>query len=61
MRKGAKRPPPVGGLVDNVALERLAWAADGDAHRALIWLELAAELAEAQGIRLEVALDTVDE
>jgi putative ATPase len=33
----------------DVARERLAQAADGDARRALIWLELAAELAEAQG------------
>jgi putative ATPase len=36
--------------------DRLAEAADGDARRALIWLELAAELAEAQGIALELAL-----
>ncbi|MFZ1642871.1 MAG: replication-associated recombination protein A [Candidatus Contendobacter sp.] len=38
------------------ARERLAQAADGDARRALIWLELAAELADAQGTPLEVAL-----
>ena len=36
--------------------DRLSEAADGDARRALIWLELAAELAEAQGITLELAL-----
>ncbi len=41
------------------ARERLAQAADGDARRALIWLELAAELAEAQGGTLESALETV--
>ncbi|CDH43258.1 replication-associated recombination protein A [Candidatus Contendibacter odensensis] len=45
--------------LEDVARERLAQAADGDARRALIWLELAAELAEAQGIRLEAALDAV--
>lgn len=39
--------------------ERLARAADGDARRALIWLELAAELAEAQGQTLEAALTVV--
>jgi len=41
------------------ARKRLAQAADGDARRALIWLELAAELAEAQGGTLESALETV--
>jgi len=41
------------------ARERLATAADGDARRALIWLELAAELAEAQGTTLESALAVV--
>ncbi len=39
--------------------ERLAQAADGDARRALSWLELAAELAEAQGETLEAALTVV--
>jgi putative ATPase len=39
--------------------ERLARAADGDARRALSWLELAAELAEAQGETLETALTVV--
>jgi putative ATPase len=39
--------------------EQLAQAADGDARRALIWLELAAELAEAQKITLEAALPVV--
>ena len=39
--------------------ERLARAADGDARRALSWLELAAELAEAQGETLEAALTVV--
>ncbi len=38
---------------------RLAQAADGDARRALIWLELAAELVEAQGGALEDALAAV--
>ncbi len=38
------------------ARARLAQAADGDARRVLIWLELAAELADAQGITLETAL-----
>ncbi|MBL8259795.1 MAG: replication-associated recombination protein A [Candidatus Competibacteraceae bacterium] len=41
------------------ARERLAHAADGDARRALIWLELAAELAEAQGASLEATLPEV--
>ncbi|MDS4028663.1 MAG: replication-associated recombination protein A [Candidatus Contendobacter sp.] len=41
------------------ARNRLARAADGDARRVLIWLELAAELAEAQGIALEAALEAV--
>jgi putative ATPase len=36
--------------------ERLAQSADGDARRALIWLELAAELADAHGATLEAAL-----
>jgi len=39
--------------------ERLAQAADGDARRALSWLELAAELAEAHGETLEAALTVV--
>jgi putative ATPase len=38
------------------ARERLAQAADGDARRALIWLELAAELADAHGATLEATL-----
>ncbi len=42
--------------LSEAARERLAQAADGDARRALIWLELAAELADAQGTPLEVAL-----
>ena len=41
------------------ARDRLAQAADGDARRALIWLELAAELAAAQGTTLEAALPEV--
>jgi putative ATPase len=41
------------------ARERLARASDGDARRALIWLELAAELTEARGVTLEAALETV--
>jgi putative ATPase len=41
------------------ARERLAQAADGDARRALIWLELAGELAEAQSVTLETALTEV--
>jgi len=41
------------------ARNRLAQAADGDARRALIWLELAAELAEARGETLEIALAAV--
>ena len=39
--------------------ERLARAAEGDARRALSWLELGAELAEAQGDTLEAALTVV--
>ncbi len=39
--------------------EQLAQAADGDARRALIWLELAVELAQAQEISLEAALPEV--
>ena len=42
-----------------VARELLAQAADGDARRALIWLELAVELAEARGVTLEAALEAV--
>ena len=45
--------------LSETARERLAEAADGDARRAIIWLELAAELAEAQGITLEAALPEV--
>ncbi|MDZ7621237.1 MAG: replication-associated recombination protein A [Candidatus Competibacteraceae bacterium] len=45
--------------LSEAARERLAQTADGDARRALIWLELAAELAEAQGITLEAALAVV--
>jgi len=45
--------------LSEAARERLAQAADGDARRALIWLELATELAEAQGITLEAALPEV--
>ncbi|MFO7641343.1 MAG: replication-associated recombination protein A, partial [Candidatus Competibacteraceae bacterium] len=45
--------------LSEAARERLAQSADGDARRALIWLELAAELAEAQGITLEAALPEV--
>ena len=41
------------------ARDRLAQAADGDARRALIWLELAAELADAQSCALETALTEV--
>jgi putative ATPase len=41
------------------ARDQLAQAADGDARRALIWLELAVELAEAQGMGLEAALPEV--
>ena len=36
-----------------------AQAADGDARRMLIWLELAAELAEAREMSLDQALDAV--
>ncbi len=43
----------------DAARERLAQAADGDARRALIWLELAAELAEAHDIALDAALTEV--
>lgn len=39
--------------------QQLAEAADGDARRALIWLELAAELANAQDTSLESALPEV--
>jgi len=42
--------------LSEVARERLAQSADGDARRALIWLELAAELAAAQATTLEAAL-----
>ncbi len=45
--------------LSEAARERLAQSADGDARRALIWLELAAELAEAQGVALETALAEV--
>jgi putative ATPase len=38
---------------------RLLTAADGDARRLLLWLELAAELAAAQAIDLDAALDAV--
>ena len=41
------------------ARNRLAQAADGDARRVLIWLELAAELAKARGEALETALVAV--
>ncbi|HRY16544.1 MAG TPA: AAA family ATPase, partial [Candidatus Competibacteraceae bacterium] len=47
-----------GSLTDEARL-RLAQAADGDARRALIWLELAAELAEAREMPLDRALVTV--
>ncbi|QQS55317.1 MAG: replication-associated recombination protein A [Candidatus Competibacteraceae bacterium] len=39
--------------------DRLAQSTDGDARRALIWLELAAELAAAQDTTLEAALPEV--
>ncbi|MBK8183441.1 MAG: replication-associated recombination protein A [Candidatus Competibacteraceae bacterium] len=42
-----------------LARQQLAEAADGDARRALIWLELAAELANAQDTSLETALPEV--
>ena len=45
--------------LSEAARERLAQAADGDARRALIWLELAGELAEAQSVTLETALTEV--
>jgi putative ATPase len=45
--------------LSEAARDRLAQAADGDARRALIWLELAAELADAQGGALETALTEV--
>ncbi|MDS4070357.1 MAG: replication-associated recombination protein A [Candidatus Competibacter sp.] len=45
--------------LSEAARDRLAQAADGDARRALIWLELAAELADAQGCALETALTEV--
>ncbi|MCB1776650.1 MAG: AAA family ATPase [Candidatus Competibacteraceae bacterium] len=41
------------------ARSRLAQAADGDARRALIWLELATELAEARAMSLDQALAAV--
>jgi putative ATPase len=41
------------------ARTRLAEAADGDARRALIWLELAAELAEAREMSLDQTLAAV--
>lgn len=41
------------------ARDQLANAADGDARRVLIWLELAAELANAQGSSLEAVLPAV--
>ncbi len=47
------------GPLSDAARVRLAQTADGDARRALIWLELAAELAEAQGLPLEAALEAV--
>ncbi|MDG4596548.1 MAG: replication-associated recombination protein A [Candidatus Contendobacter sp.] len=47
------------GSLSDAARVRLAQTADGDARRALIWLELAAELAEAQGLPLEAALEAV--
>lgn len=43
----------------DAARARLAQTADGDARRALIWLELAAELAEARDITLAAALEMV--
>ena len=46
-------------LLPEEVRNRLAQAADGDARRALIWLELAAELAEARGETLEIALAAV--
>ncbi len=45
--------------LSEAARDRLAQAADGDARRALIWLELAGELAEAQSVTLETALAEV--
>jgi putative ATPase len=56
--------PEQGGLggrwpLPEAARDRLAQAADGDARRALIWLELAGELAEAQSVTLETALTEV--
>ncbi|MFZ1495012.1 MAG: replication-associated recombination protein A [Candidatus Competibacter denitrificans] len=55
---------PQRGLADRwslteIAQAQLAHAADGDARRALIWLELAAELAQARDITLESALTEV--
>lgn len=41
------------------ARDRLTQSADGDARRMLIWLELAVELADAQGATLESALSEV--
>ena len=43
----------------DAAKRQLAQSADGDARRALIWLELAVELARAQATDLETALATV--
>ena len=45
--------------LSDAAREQLAQSADGDARRVLIWLELAAELAEAQGTMLEATLPEV--
>lgn len=45
--------------LSDAARERLAHAADGDARRVLLWLELAAELADAQGATLEATLPEV--
>ncbi|MCA9349693.1 AAA family ATPase, partial [Candidatus Saccharibacteria bacterium] len=45
--------------LSEAARDRLAQSTDGDARRALIWLELAAELAAAQGTTLEAALPEV--
>lgn len=55
---------PQQGLADRWPLPerlktQLAHAADGDARRALIWLELAAELAQARDTTLETALTEV--
>ena len=45
--------------LSEAARDRLAQSADGDARRALIWLELAVELANAQDTTLETALPEV--